>query len=70
MNSTQTYSVTGMSCGHCEGAIRSELAEIEGVADIEVSANTGRLTVTTEQHLHDSVVVSAVEEAGYTATRI
>ncbi|TLP93052.1 heavy-metal-associated domain-containing protein [Nesterenkonia salmonea] len=69
MNTTRTYSVKGMSCGHCEGAIHSELAEIEGVADIVVSAQTGRLTLTTEPNLDDSDVVAAVEEAGYTASR-
>lgn len=69
MVTTTEYQVTGMSCGHCEGAIRSEVFEIDGVTGIEVSAQTGRLAVTSEQSLEDAAVIAAVDEAGYTAVR-
>lgn len=29
MATTIDYQVTGMTCGHCEGAIRSEVSEID-----------------------------------------
>lgn len=63
------YQVTGMSCGHCEGAIRAELAQIPGVTDIEVSATTGRLAVTAEGPVDDAEVIAAVGEVGYEAVR-
>ncbi|MGW9825871.1 MAG: heavy metal transporter [Kocuria rhizophila] len=63
------YQVTGMSCGHCESAIRAEVSEIAGVTGIEVSAQTGRLAVTSEQPVDDAAVIAAVDEAGYTAVR-
>lgn len=66
---TTTYQVTGMSCGHCETAVRAEVSEIPGVKDIDVSAQTGLLVVTAEQPLEDSEVVAAVDEAGYNAVR-
>ena len=66
---TTEYQVTGMSCGHCETAIRSEVSEIPGVTGIEVSAQTGRLAVTAEQPIEDATVIAAVDEAGYTAVR-
>lgn len=66
---TTTYQVTGMSCGHCETAVRAEVSEIPGVKDIDVSAQTGLLAVTAEQPLEDSEVVAAVDEAGYNAVR-
>ncbi|MDR8020012.1 heavy-metal-associated domain-containing protein [Nesterenkonia aerolata] len=69
MATTTEYLVTGMSCGHCEGAIRSEVSEIDGVTGIEVSAQTGRLAVTAEQPVEDAAVIAAVDEAGYTAVR-
>ena len=69
MATTTEYQVTGMSCGHCEGAIRSEVSEIDGVTGIEVSAQTGRLAVTAEQPVEDAAVIAAVDEAGYTAVR-
>ena len=69
MSTTTTYTVTGMTCGHCEGAIRREISEIDGVTGIEVSAQTGHLAVTAEQPVDDSTVIAAVDEAGYTAVR-
>ena len=69
MATTTEYQVTGMSCGHCEGAIRSEVSEIDGVTGIEVSAQTGHLAVTTESAVEDVAVIAAVDEAGYTAVR-
>lgn len=69
MATTTEYQVTGMSCGHCESAIRAEVSEIAGVTGIEVSAQTGRLAVTSEQPVDDAAVIAAVDEAGYTAVR-
>ncbi|TLP72003.1 heavy-metal-associated domain-containing protein [Nesterenkonia sphaerica] len=69
MATTTEYQVTGMSCGHCEGAIRSEVSEIDGVTGIEVNAQTGHLAVTAESAVDDAAVIAAVDEAGYTAVR-
>jgi len=69
MATTTEYQVTGMTCGHCEGAVRTEVSEIAGVTGIDVSAQTGRLAVTSEQPLDDAAVTAAVDEAGYTAVR-
>lgn len=67
--STTTYSVTGMTCGHCEGSVRSEVARLDGVTGIEVSAAAGSLTVTSTAELDDAAVLAAVDEAGYSAAR-
>lgn len=67
--STTTYSVTGMTCGHCEGSVRSEVAKLEGVTGIEVSATAGSLIVTSTAELDDAAVLAAVDEAGYSAVR-
>lgn len=66
---TTEYTVTGMSCGHCENAVREEVSGIDGVTGIEVSADTGGLVVTSEQPVDDQAVIDAVDEAGYSATR-
>lgn len=63
------YTVTGMSCGHCENAVREEVSGIDGVTGIEVSADTGGLVVTSEQPVDDQAVIDAVDEAGYSASR-
>lgn len=67
---TNEFQVTGMSCGHCETSVRGEVAKIAGVTDIQVSAQTGRLVITSDAPLADADVVAAVDEAGYEAVRI
>ncbi|NKX54786.1 heavy-metal-associated domain-containing protein [Arthrobacter mobilis] len=67
---TAEYQVTGMTCGHCELAIRDEVARIGGVEGIEVSAATGRLAVTSQSPVDDAQVLAAVDEAGYRAERV
>ena len=64
------YLVTGMSCGHCERSIHDEVGEVAGVNAVEVSAGTGRLTVTGSEPVDDAAVMAAVEEAGYQAVRV
>lgn len=66
---THEYQVTGMTCGHCEMSVREEVSEIVGLKDIQVSAQTGRLVVTSEGGIDDVAVLSAVEDAGYVAVR-
>ncbi|WP_182357661.1 heavy-metal-associated domain-containing protein [Tomitella gaofuii] len=66
---TTEYQVTGMNCGHCETSIRAGVSEIPGVTDIDISAATGRLAVTTDKPVEDAAVLAAVDEAGYTAVR-
>ncbi len=63
------YTVTGMTCGHCEQSVAEEVSRIDGIAGVDVSARTGRLVVTTAGSVDDASVVAAVEEAGYAATR-
>ncbi|WP_326598928.1 heavy-metal-associated domain-containing protein [Streptomyces sp. NBC_01803] len=65
MSSTTTYKVSGMSCGHCEGAVTAEVKALPGVTDVTAVASTGLVTVTAEAPLDDETVRSAVDEAGY-----
>ncbi|MEV0572437.1 heavy-metal-associated domain-containing protein [Micrococcus luteus KDCGSN] len=69
MATTTEYQVTGMTCGHCEGSVRAEVSQVPGVTGVEVSAQTGQLTVTGETQVDDAAVIAAVDEAGYTAVR-
>jgi copper chaperone CopZ len=62
---TTTYKVTGMSCGHCEGAVSSEISEIEGVSSVKAIASTGEVTVTSATELDEEAVRAAVDEAGF-----
>ncbi len=67
---TSEYRVSGMSCGHCEAAIRSEVAQIPGVDDVTVSAATGTLVVTSTQPIAADAILGAVDEAGSEAVLV
>jgi len=62
---TQTYTVTGMTCGHCVASVTEEVQEIGGVENVEVVLETGSLTITSAEPVDDAAVKTAVEDAGY-----
>ncbi|MGW2416855.1 heavy-metal-associated domain-containing protein [Streptomyces tubercidicus] len=62
---TTTYRVTGMTCGHCEGAVSAEIGELAGVSSVQAIAATGLVTVTSKAPLDEESVRAAVDEAGY-----
>lgn len=68
---TATYSVTGMTCSHCVGAVTDELRSLDGVTVVEVDLNAGgtsQVTVTSSAPLAQEAVREAVDEAGYQLT--
>ena len=65
MSQTRTYTVTGMTCGHCVASVTEEVQEIAGVTDVAVDLASGSVTVTSDAPLDDAAVKAAVEEAGY-----
>ena len=62
---TETFKVTGMTCGHCAGAVTGELTGITGVLDVRVDVPTGQVTVTSTAPLTTADVRDAIDEAGY-----
>jgi copper chaperone len=65
MTTTQNYTVTGMTCGHCVMSVTEEVQEIPGVESVDVDLGTGSLTVTSSEPVDDDAVKTAVEDAGY-----
>lgn len=65
MSESTTYTVAGMTCGHCETSVREEIGELAGVTAVEASHQTGRVVVTSDGPLDPAAVAAAVEEAGY-----
>ncbi len=63
--STATYTVTGMTCGHCVSSVTEEVSQVAGVTGVEVDLASGAVTVTSETPVDDDAVRAAVEEAGY-----
>ncbi|WP_138901490.1 heavy-metal-associated domain-containing protein [Streptomyces albidochromogenes] len=65
---TTVYQVTGMTCGHCEGAVTAEVSQIPGVTSVKAVASTGQVTVVSDAPLDVEAVRAAVDEAGYELT--
>lgn len=66
---SQTYTVTGMTCGHCVSAVTEEARGVPGVSEVLVDLDTGALTVTADDPIADEAVAAAVDEAGYALAR-
>lgn len=61
-----TYTVPGMSCGHCKQAVSSELEQVAGVGEVEADLGSKRVVVRGE-NLDDAPLRAAIVEAGYEA---
>ena len=65
--SNQIFPVTGLTCGHCVGAITTELRAVSGVTDVQVDlvvGGTSALSVTADKAITDAELTAALEEAG------
>ncbi len=63
--STSSFTVIGMTCGHCVSSVTEEVSQVPGVTDVDVDLATGGLTVTSDTPVDDTAIQAAVEEAGY-----
>jgi copper chaperone len=63
--SQSTYTVQGMTCGHCVSSVTEEVGLIDGVQKVDVDLASGLVTVTSEGDLSEDAVRAAVTEAGY-----
>ncbi|MFJ2033881.1 heavy-metal-associated domain-containing protein [Streptosporangium sp. NPDC087985] len=62
--SVSTYTVTGMTCGHCVSSVKEEVAEVPGVTGVDVDLESGRVDVSGDS-LDDAAIRAAIKEAGY-----
>ena len=61
------YYVTGMSCAACQARVEKAVSEVPGVSSCAVSLLTNSMSV--EGTASSSEIISAVEKAGYGASR-
>ena len=59
-----TYSVPGISCGHCRTAITSEVTTVAGISSVEVDLDAKIVTVN-GAGFNDAAVRDAIDDAGY-----
>jgi copper chaperone len=61
---TRTYTVEGMTCGHCVNAVTEEVEKVDGVSSVDVDLDTKTVTVSGDP-LDDAAIAAAIDEAGY-----
>ena len=68
MATTTRWIVTGMTCGHCEAAVRDEVGRLDGVTAVEVDlvpTGSSVVTVISDTAPDEAAVRAAVDGAGY-----
>lgn len=61
----ESFTVVGMTCGHCVAAVTSEVSKLNGVTNVEVDLASGSVKVESEQPVDPEVFAAAIDEAGF-----
>lgn len=61
----QSFTVAGMTCGNCVRHVTEALQALPGVAEVHVTLDTGRASVSAARSLPEAEVRAALDEAGY-----
>jgi copper chaperone len=60
----QVFTVTGMTCGHCEKAVTRALLQADPQAQVQIDRNQNRVEVSSTQPRES--LAQAIAEEGYT----
>ena len=61
----KTVEIKGMTCGHCEGRVSTEIMAIPGVLAVVASAEKANAIITSDSEISGDAIESAVRAAGY-----
>jgi copper chaperone len=66
MMETKTLNVEGMTCGHCKAAVTNALNELDGVKNVVVHLESGKVEVELDSSkVTEAEMREAIEEQGY-----
>lgn len=57
------FEVSGMTCGHCEMAVKRAVLQQDGKAEVTIDRTQGKVTVVSEQPRE--ALAKAIAEEGY-----
>ncbi len=60
----QIFTVTGMTCEHCEKAVVRAVRQLDRAAEVQADRNTNTVVVTSEQSRE--ILAQAIADEGYT----
>ena len=63
----QEYDISGMTCSSCALHVEKSVAKIPGIGEVKVNLLNNTLTIEGESQLDDSLIMQAVDAAGYGA---
>jgi len=63
-----TIKISGMRCGHCQGAVTKALSEINGVTDVNVDLEKGEATYTATSEVSMESIKEAIAKIGFEAS--
>lgn len=61
----KTLKIEGMSCGHCEGRVKTALSAVDGLKIVKVSAAEDLAEIEVESEATLAEAIAAIEDAGY-----
>lgn len=62
------FTVTGMTCGGCENAVKRAVSRLDGVRSVTASHSENRVIVDVDGAATDRArIIDAIRKAGYTA---
>ena len=67
---TKTLKIEGMMCSHCVAHVKKALESVDGVNGVDVSLENKSAVVTLSKSVDDSVLTTAVKDAGYDVVSI
>jgi len=59
----QTFTVTGMTCGHCEKAVTNAIHSVDPQAQVRIDRTANKVTVESAQPHQE--IANAISEEGY-----
>ncbi len=59
----QTFTVTGMTCGHCEKSVTRALKQVDPQAEVKIDRSQNRVEVQSQQPRE--TLAQAITEEGY-----
>ncbi len=65
METTTTFTVTGMTCGHCVAAVTEEVTKLDHVTAVDIDLASGAVSVRSDGPIDPVAFAEAVDEAGY-----
>ncbi len=61
-----TFEVQGMTCGHCEMAVKKAITQLDPQAKVEIDRSTGKVDVHSNKSREE--IAHAIADEGYKVT--